>query len=85
MLKFLLKRKIIVGLFIVFIFVAGFYSINKLNKELFPAVDFSQAMILVETEEMPAEDVEELVTKPIERQLDSLEGIKSYEIGRAHV
>lgn len=79
MLKFLLKRKIIVGLFIVFIFAAGFYSINKLNKELFPAVDFSQAMILVETEEMPAEDVEELVTKPIERQLDSLEGIKSYE------
>lgn len=79
MLKFLLKRKIIIGLFIVFVFTAGFYSFNKLDKELFPAVDFSQTMILVETEEMPAEDVEEMITEPIENKLDDIEGIKGYE------
>ena len=79
MLKFLLKRKIIIGLFIIFVFTAGFYSFNKLDKELFPAVDFSQTMILVETEEMPAEDVEEMITEPIENKLDDIEGIKGYE------
>jgi len=70
-LKFLLKRKIIIGLFILFVFAAGFYSFNKLDKELFQAVDFSQTMI--ETEEMPAEDVEEMITKPIENKLDDIE------------
>src|SRR5699024_5570623 len=36
-------------------------------------------MILVETEEMPAEDVEEMITEPIENKLDDIEGIKGYE------
>src|SRR5699024_12860763 len=36
-------------------------------------------MILVETEEMPAEDVEEMITEPIESKPDDIEGIKGYE------
>lgn len=78
-LRFLLKRKIIVGLFIVFIFGLGIYSINNLDKELFPSVKFNQTLIMIETEEMPAEDVEEFVTIPIENALEKIEDVKSYE------
>ena len=79
MLQFLLKRKIIVGLFIAFIFGFGFYGISNLDKELFPPVTFNQAMIIVETEEMPAEDVEQFVTIPVEQALDSIKGVEGYE------
>ena len=79
MLRFLLKRKIIVGLFITFIFGLGIYSSTNLDKELFPSVTFNQTMIMIETEEMPAEDVEQFVTIPIENILDSMEDVHSYE------
>src|SRR5690625_3721090 len=79
MLQFLLKRKIIVGLFIAFIFGFGFYGINNLDKELFPPVSFNQTMIIIETDEMPAEDVEQFVTIPAERVLENIKGVESYE------
>lgn len=78
-LRLLLKRKIIVGLFISFIFGLGFYGVNNLDKELFPSVTFNQALIVIETEEMPAEDVEQFVTIPIEHVLESMKGVDSYE------
>jgi len=78
-LKFLLKRKIIVGLFIIFIFGLGFYSMSNLDKELFPSVKFNQSLIMIETEEMPAEDVEQFITIPVENILDNTEGVKNYE------
>src|SRR5690625_2337114 len=79
MLRFLLKRKIIVGLFITFIFGLGFYGVTNLDKELFPTVTFNQSLIMVETEEMPAEDVEQFITIPIENILDSMESVTRYE------
>ncbi len=79
MIRFLLKRKIIVGLFVTFIFGLGFYSIFNLDKELFPSVTFNQSIIMIETEEMSAEDVEQFITIPIENILDSEEEVESYE------
>lgn len=79
MLRFLMKKKLIVGLFIAFIFGLGFYGLNNLDKELYPSVTFNQALIMVETEEMPAEDVEQFVTVPVERALDTIKGVESYE------
>src|SRR5690625_5291785 len=79
MLSFLLKRKRIIGLFVTFIFVLGIYSFTKLDKELFPPLTFDQALVMVETDEMPAVDVEQFVTKPIEQAIESIEGVESYQ------
>ncbi|MEI3604344.1 efflux RND transporter permease subunit [Pseudogracilibacillus sp. SE30717A] len=79
MLRFLLKRKIIVGLFITLIFGLGFYGVTNLDKELFPSVTFNQTLIVIETEEMPAEDVEQFVTIPVEQVLENTKGVDSYE------
>lgn len=78
MLQFLLKRKIIVGLFIIFVFIFGLFSIPKLDKELLPSVSFNQAMIIVDTAEMPAADVEQFISEPIENAIDGIDGVKSY-------
>src|SRR5699024_4629903 len=79
MLRFLLQRKIIVGLSIVFIFIAGIYGINRLDKELFPNVEFNQTIVQLETDEMPAEDVEQFVTIPVEKALEQIDGVNGYE------
>lgn len=77
--RFLLKRKIIVGLFVSFILIFGLYSFMKLDKELFPKITFDQAMVLIETDDMPATDVEKMVSEPIEKALDDIEDVDNYE------
>src|SRR5699024_5301697 len=77
--RFLLKRKTIVGLFITFIFIFGAFGLMRLDKELFPPITFDQAMVNVETEDMPATDVEEFITQPLETALDGVDGVKGYE------
>src|SRR5690625_901857 len=79
MLRFLLRRKIIVGVFIAFVFGLGFYGVTNLDKELFPSVSFNQTLVLIETDEMPAEDVEQLITIPAEHILETIKGVESYE------
>lgn len=79
MLRFLLKRKIIITLFTLFVFVCGIYGVLKVDKELFPAVTFDQSMIFIETNDMPAEDVEQFVTIPVEKVLDGMQHVEHYE------
>src|SRR5699024_11677663 len=52
---------------------------NKLDNERCPADEYRQTMIVVETEEMTEEYVEEMITEPIENKHDDIEGIKGYE------
>ncbi|HLS65676.1 MAG TPA: efflux RND transporter permease subunit [Pseudogracilibacillus sp.] len=78
MLQFLLKRKIVVGLFVFLTFGLGLYSFTKLDRELLPSITFNQALVVVSTKEMPTEDVEEAVTKPIEQMLESMDGVDEY-------
>src|SRR5690625_4267554 len=50
----------------------------KLDRELLPTITFNQAIIVVSTKEMPAEDIEQVVTKPIEQMLDSIDEVEQY-------
>src|SRR5690625_1367673 len=79
LLKFLLKRKLIVGLFITLILGLGLYSMTNLDKELFPSVTFNQTLIKIETKEMPAQDEKQLVTIRVEEILENMEDVKHYE------
>ncbi|HEX6593206.1 MAG TPA: efflux RND transporter permease subunit, partial [Bacillota bacterium] len=78
MFRFLLKRKMAVGLFVVFIFMFGLYASLKLDRELFPPVSFDQAIVMIDTEDMPATDVEQFVTEPIEEAIEGINGIDDY-------
>src|SRR5699024_7447474 len=65
--------------FIAFILGLGIYSMNHSAKELFPSVKFNQTLSMIETEEMPAEDVEQFVTIPKEKALEKIDDVTSYE------
>lgn len=78
MMEFILKRKIAVGLLVVFVFMIGLYSLNKLDQELMPPISFDMTIVQVDAGEMPVLDVEDKVTKPIEQILSGLDGVDSH-------
>ncbi|MCL7745689.1 efflux RND transporter permease subunit [Halalkalibacter alkaliphilus] len=77
--KFLLDRKIVVGLMVVFIFFIGLFSVTKLDRELFPPISFDMALIQVDAGELATMDVEQQVTEPMEQVLSTVDGVESYE------
>ncbi|WP_078552425.1 efflux RND transporter permease subunit [Bacillus alkalicellulosilyticus] len=78
-LKFLLKRKLLVGLVVVLIFIIGLYATTQLDQELMPPVTFDGAVVEVDAGDMATLDVEERVTKPIEQVLQNIDGVTSVQ------
>ncbi|QFT89021.1 Swarming motility protein SwrC [Bacillus sp. THAF10] len=74
----ILKRKIAVGLMVVFVFVIGLYALLKIDQELMPPIAFDMTIIQIDAGEMPVLDVEEKITKPIEQILSGLDGVESH-------
>jgi multidrug efflux pump subunit AcrB len=68
------KVSIYVG--IVLICLAGIWTYNKLPKESFPEVVFPQIYVLTIYQGAPPEDVENLITKEIEKEVKAINGIK---------
>ena len=83
-LKFILKRKIAVGLMVVFVLMIGLYSMNKLDQELMPPISFDMTIVQVDAGEMAVLDVEDKITKPIEQILTGIEGVESHS-SQSHI
>ena len=74
--EFSVKNSLLVNLLSVFIIVVGFVAMVQLRREAFPPVDFDTVTITTVYPGAPAEDVEKLVTTPIEKELRGISGIK---------
>ena len=62
---------------LLFILVAfGFYSYRSLPKELFPEIYFPTVIVQTMYPGNPPIDIENLITRPIEKELESIRGIK---------
>ncbi|MFA9558516.1 efflux RND transporter permease subunit [Evansella sp. AB-rgal1] len=75
LLRLLMSRKIVVVLMVVFIFILGIFVSGKLDRELFPAMSFDGTHIYVHAGDMSTLDVEQNITKPIERIVLNVEGV----------
>ncbi|MDQ0272991.1 efflux RND transporter permease subunit [Cytobacillus purgationiresistens] len=78
-LKLLLERKLIVGLAFLMLIVGSLFFFDKLENQFYPEVNYDTATISAHADNMPALDVEEKITFPIEEKISGLEGITSYE------
>ncbi|RLA63182.1 MAG: hypothetical protein DRQ89_07470 [Epsilonproteobacteria bacterium] len=76
LIEFFLKRPLLVNLLTVIILVVGGYSLYNLQKETFPKVEFDIITIRTNYSGSSSEDVEKLITIPIERELKVVDGIK---------
>ena len=71
-----LKNKITVYLILVVIVGFGLYSYVSLPKELFPEISFPTVMVQTIYPGNPPVDIENLITRPIEKEVESIKGIK---------
>lgn len=76
LIDFFIERSLIVNLFTVMVILIGSISLYLLKKETFPQIDFDVIVISTPYPGSSAEDVEKLVTIPIERKLKGIGGIK---------
>ncbi len=74
--EFSVKNSLLVNLFSVFIIVVGVIAMLNLRREVFPQVDLDILTISTVYPSAPAEDVEKLVTIPIEKELKGISGIR---------
>ncbi|NOQ16301.1 MAG: AcrB/AcrD/AcrF family protein, partial [Methyloprofundus sp.] len=74
--RFSLKQKIFFNLVFVLLFVAGFYSVSELPTERYPNVNFGEVIIDIAYPGASPVDVETLVTRKLEKTLDTVENIE---------
>ncbi len=76
--KFSVKRSLLVNLISIFILIAGFYTlyIYQIRREAFPEVSFDMVFIQTVYPGAAPKEVEKLVTVPIEKELNGVDGIE---------
>jgi multidrug efflux pump subunit AcrB len=85
---FLTKQKLFVNLVVFLIFVIGLSTISKMNREGFPQVSFDMVSIKTVYPGGSPDELEKLVTIPIEkklREVDGLDKVRSYNIENVSV
>lgn len=74
--EYFIDKSLIVNLVTVMIFVIGGFSLNSLQKETFPSVEFDVIVVTTVYPGSSSEDVEKLITIPLEREIKGISGIK---------
>ena len=72
-----LNNKISVYLMVIVLMIAGFVSYTSLPKELFPEIVIPTVFVQTIYPGNPPVDMENLVTRPLEKELKTLKGVKS--------
>ncbi len=73
---FALNNKNTIFLLLVLLLVFGYYSYRSLPKELFPDIYIPIVMVQTMYYGNPPTDIENLITRPIEKELESIRGVK---------
>jgi len=88
-LRFIIQRKILIGLTVVLVLCIGSYAMIQLDKELLPSLSFDGAYVEVEAGDMAAIEVERNITTSLENNIlaiDGVEGVNSTtSIGRSSI
>ncbi len=80
LIEYFVSKSVLVNLITLLIVVVGTISMIQLNKEMFPNVDFERIMIRTAYPGSTAEDVETLVSIPIERKIKEVSGVEDLNI-----
>ncbi len=88
LIKYLIKQKLLINLLIVFVIFAGSMSLMSLNREGFPEVSFDQVAITTVYPGGTPDELEQLVSIPIEkklREIDGIDKVRSYNVENVSV
>ena len=71
-----IKRPVGVTMIILAILALGFVSFRNLTVDLFPEIDLPIAVVATSYEGASPQEVEQLVTRPIESSISTIEGVE---------
>lgn len=74
--KLSIKRPIFISSIVILMVVVGMVSLNRLGIDLFPPIDFPVVTVVTTYPGASPEEIEKLITKPIEEQVSTISGIK---------
>jgi len=74
--EFSVKNSLLVNLLSLLILVVGVMSVTRLNREAFPNIDFDIVTVTTYYPGSTPEEVEKLITIPIEKELKSIDDVK---------
>ncbi len=74
--EYFIDKSLIVNLLTLMIILIGLFSLTTIQKETFPQVEFDVIIVTTIYPGSSAEDVEKLVTIPLERKVKGVSGIK---------
>ncbi|MFC4321936.1 efflux RND transporter permease subunit [Litchfieldia salsa] len=77
LIRFIVQRKILVGLMVVLVVFVGSFAMMRLDKELFPGLEFDGAYVEIDAGDMQAVEVERTITTPLEQSIQAMDGIES--------
>src|SRR5574343_1294974 len=72
-----IKRPVFITCLFLFTIVCGLFSINQINVDLFPDVSFPTVTVQTKYQGAAPEEIEYLITKPLEDAISSIGGIES--------
>ncbi|KAA8478257.1 cobalt-zinc-cadmium resistance protein CzcA [Arcticibacter tournemirensis] len=73
---FSIKNKLVIGLFTLALICWGVYSVTKLPIDATPDITDNQVMVITVSPTLAAQEIEQLVTFPVEQTMVSIPGIK---------
>ncbi|MBP9732741.1 MAG: efflux RND transporter permease subunit [Candidatus Omnitrophica bacterium] len=75
--KFSIQRPVTVYMFFAAVLLFGFISVQLLRQELFPPVTYPKLSVVTHYANAAPEEIEQLITKPIEEAVGSTPGLRS--------
>ncbi|MGB9824838.1 MAG: efflux RND transporter permease subunit [Candidatus Hydrothermia bacterium] len=76
MIRFSVKHPVTISMFISILLVLGAVSLSKMGLDLLPQMTYPAVTVITQYQNVAPEDVEALVTKPIESVVSTVSGIK---------
>ena len=79
--EFSVKNSLLINLISLFILIAGFYTlfVYKIRREAFPEVSYDIVVVAAAYPGAPSQEIERLVTLPIEKELKGVDGIEEMQ------
>ena len=76
MLRVVIQRPIAISMLFLALVLIGFLSYKRLPVDLLPSITYPRLTVITAYTDIPAEDLERLVTQPIEEVVTALAGVR---------
>ena len=76
MIRFAIHRPVAISMLFIALMLVGVVSFKRIPVDLLPSITYPRLTVLTSYEDIPAEDLERLVTEPLEEVVTALSGVR---------